>query len=499
MSDAPAEGGAGAIYLGIDVGSTSTKAIAFDAGGTALASGAVAYDISRPTHDRAEQDARQWIEGVDASVAAVAAQVDLSGVRSIGVTGQVDTHVPVDKHFTPLLPALLWQDVRCAAEADELNDRLGEDGRTAGWGDPRPLDASNPVPRALWLSRHEARAWERCRWLLLPKDLVNAWLTGIAGSDPLASFKVVGSDGAYVAGVEHGPGLADRLPRLSAPEAELGRTSRLWHGIGTGTVVATGTMDGFGNVLGCGLHRPGDTMMSIGTSVIVAAIGVGGTSGRDVVNLSPFRGRQVHAGPTQSGGDSLKWWARATGHSIDEVLAAAADASPGCGGVVFAPHLLGERAPLWDDEVRSWFSGLSAGTTFAELSRAVLEGVAHSARELLAAVEVASTLKAPHLVLSGGGSRSLRWCQIVADVTGREVRRAREPDTAVVGAATLAASALTGDDPWDLAATLAHEDVVLLPDQTTRRLHDDLHAVYLDTYEALRPVHHRLRKIRDRA
>ncbi len=154
---------------------------------------------------------------------------------------------------------------------------------------------------------------------------------------------------------------------------------------------------------------------------------------------------------------------------------------------------------MWDDEVRSWFSGLSAGTTFAELSRAVLEGVAHSARELLAAVEVASTLKAPHLVLSGGGSRSLRWCQIVADVTGREVRRAREPDTAVVGAATLAASALTGDDPWDLAATLAHEDVVLLPDQTTRRLHDDLHAVYLDTYEALRPVHHRLRKIRDRA
>lgn len=497
MSDDPTGRGAGAIYLGIDVGSTITKAIAFDAVGTPMGSGAAGYEISRPSHDRAEQDARQWIDSVDSSVATVAGQVDLSGVRSIGVTSQVDTHVVVDEQFTALLPALLWQDLRCAAEADELNTRLGEDGRFAGWGDPRPLDTSNPVPRALWLARHEPRAWEQCRWLLLPKDLVNAWLTGTAGSDPLASFKVVGSDGAYVTGVKHGPGLADRLPALSAPEAELGRTRRSWHGIAAGTVVATGTMDGFGNVLGCGLHRPGDTMVIIGTSVIVAAVGVGGTSGPGVVNFAPFRGRQVHAGPTQSGGDSLKWWARATGHSIDEVLGAAVDAEPGCGGVVFAPHLLGERAPLWDDEVRSWFTGISSGTGFAELSRAVLEGVAHSARELLEAVECASTVPAPHLVLSGGGSRSLLWCQIVADVTGREVRRSRELDTAVVGAATLAASALTGDNPWDLGATLAQEDVVLVPDPTT--LHDDLHAVYRDTYEALRPVHHRLREIRNQS
>lgn len=483
------------VYLGVDVGSTSTKATVFDEVGTPLASGTLGYSISRPEPDRAEQDADAWFDAVDRSVAEIAAAVDLSRVRGIGITSQVDTHVLVDHDLRPLLPALLWQDVRCAAEVAALNAAIGEDGRTAGWGDAAPIDASNPVGRALWLARNERSAWERSRWMLLPKDYVNARLTGRVGADPLGSFKVVGADAAYVPGVQHAPGLAERLAPLGAPEQRLGPTLARWHGISAGTPVATGTMDAFGNVLGSGLAEPGDAMMIIGTSVIVGAVGVGGTKCPGVVNFAPFRGRQVHAGPTQSGGDSLRWWAGATGHTVEEVLHAAGTAEAGSGGVVFAPHLLGERAPLWDAEVRAWFTGVHAGTGFAELSRAVLEGVAFAARELLEAVEVASGVALGRIVLSGGGSRSPLWGRILADVTGRVLHRSVERNTAVVGAATLAACAVAGTDPWVQGRALAQYDDVFEPDAAVRSRHDALFAVYQDTYHALRGVHSQLRHI----
>lgn len=476
-------------HLGVDVGSTATKAIAFADDGTALAAGSAGYLTARPRPDRAEQDPADWTAAVDAAVAAVAGQTDLRGIVGIGITSQVDTHLAVGDDLTPLRPAILWQDVRSAAEVRELNDQLGPAGLAEPGSDPIPVDASNPAARAVWLARHEPHVWKRCRWLLLPKDYVNAWLTGSVATDPQGSFKVVDAHGDYLSRVSEVAGLLDRLPPLRSPDRAVGSTRADWHGIPAGTVVATATMDGLGNVLGSGLREPGDAMTVIGTSVIVGAVGVGGTGGPGVVDFVPFRGRQVHAGPTQSGGETLRWWATATGHTLDEVLAAAATTPAGAGGVVHAPHLLGERAPLWDDEVRGWFTGLHPGAGFAELSRAVLEGVALSARELVDAVEVAAGTPVPELVVSGGGSRSALWCQIVADATGRTVRRSAQPDTAVVGAGALASAAHSGGDPWVLGGRLARHDLVCHPDPPSVALLDERYADYRLAYRLLAPLH----------
>lgn len=478
-----------AVYLGVDIGSTATKAIAFAEDGTALGAGSAAYPTSRPRPDHAEQDASDWTGSVDEAVGRIAATIDLSGVVGIGITSQVDTHLPVDDQLNPLRPAILWQDVRCATEVRELTERLGPSGLAGPDGEPAPVDASNPAPRAVWLQRHEPQVWERCRWLLLPKDYVNAWLTGEVATDPQGSFKLVGRDGRYLPGVDAVEGLAARLPVLRDPDQAVGRTRRSWHGIAAGTVVATATMDGMGNVLGSGLRHPGDTMAIIGTSVIVGAIGVGGTGGPGVVDFVPFRDRQVHAGPTQSGGDTLRWWANATGHTVQEVLDAAATAGPGSSGVVHAPHLLGERAPLWDDQVRGWFTGLHPSAGFAELSRSVLEGVALSTRELVDAVEVAAGTAVRELVVSGGGSRSALWCQIVADATGRVVRRSGETDTAVVGAGALASAAHSGADPWITASRLAHHDLECRPDPVGTERLAERYREYQQAYRLLAPLH----------
>lgn len=477
-----------ATYLGIDVGSTATKVVAFGADGTALATARRGYPIHRYPPDRVEQHLEDWWSAADACVAQVATGAELAGLRGIGITGQVDTHVLVDENWAPLRPAIMWQDVRGAGEADALNARLGQDGLTAGWGSSRPLDPSSVVPRALWLGHHEPELWASSRWLLLPKDALAARLTGRAATDPISSFSVVGADGGYVPGIAHAPGLAERLPALLAPEDVVGTTTAPWHDVPAGVPVTVGTMDAFANVLGSGLCAPGDTMVVLGTSAVVAAVGTGIRSGPGVVSFLPYRGQQVHAGPTQSGGDSVRWWAQATGHTIEEVLAAAAGADSSR-DVVFAPHLLGERSPLWDSDVRAWFTGIDSGTGFAQLSLAVLEGVAYSVREALDAVRETSGAPTARVVLSGGGSRSPLWCQVVADVTGFEVRRTAGPDSAVAGAAMLAASAVTGDDPWTSAAHLARYEGGHQPDPATTARHDERFALYRDTYRALRPVH----------
>lgn len=482
-----------AVYIGVDVGSTTTKAIAFGENGEALAVGSQGYAISRPRPGWAVQDAREWFDAVDASVAALAETVDLGTVRSIGITSQVDTHIFVDEALEPVTEAFSWQDVRCAAEVDAVNERLGEAGRIAEWGAPDPLDASNPVPRALWLAANDPAAWARTRWVLFPKDYVNARLTGSVATDPFASFKTATPVPDYVTGVAGAPGLPERLAPLQWPEEVVGRTLADWHGVPAGIPMATGSMDGMGNTLGSGLREPGDAMVILGTSVIGGSVGIGGTSGPGVANFAPYRGRQVHAGPTQSGGDSLRWWAGISGRSIDDVIAAAADSPPGANGVMFAPHLLGERAPLWDADVRGWFLGLSAGSGFADLSRAVLEGIACSARELMDAVDVAASVPSTVATLSGGGSQSPLWCQIVADVTGREMRRSVEKDTAVVGAAVFAAAVDTGADPWDASRRLVVHDAVFEPSADNSACYEELYALYRQSYAALREVHARMR------
>ncbi|MDN5913836.1 MAG: xylulose kinase [Pseudonocardia sp.] len=480
-------------WLGVDVGTTAAKAIAFDEHGAALASGSAGYGTTRPRLDHVEQRGEDWVDAVDTGVAEIAAEIDLAEVRAIGITSQVDTHLAVDDDLRPLRPAILWQDLRCTAEVRELNDGLGGPGSTG-----LPVDASSPVPRAVWLARYEPEVWAATRWLLLPKDYVNARLTGAVAADPHGSFKVVGVGGRYLPGLDAVAGLAGRLAPLNPADRAVGATRRDWHGIAAGTTVATATMDAIGNVLGSGLQQPGDTMVVIGTSLIVGALDGGGTGAPGVVGFAPFCGRCIHAGPTQSGGDTLRWWAAATGHTVEEVLDAAARAEPGATGVVHAPHLMGERAPLWDSEVRGWFTGLHPGAGFPELCRAVLEGVAFSARELVDSVEEAAGTAITELRVSGGGSRSELWCGILADATGRVVRRSGEPDTAVVGAGALAVAAHTGADPWVQGAELARWDLECRPNPGRAELLGDRYAVYRQAYGLLTPMHRDVARPRDR-
>ncbi|GAA3439802.1 FGGY-family carbohydrate kinase [Kutzneria kofuensis] len=461
--------------LGIDVGTTAVKVAAFGLGGEPLAAHTVGYPIHRPRPGWAEQDANDWWRGVQEGLKAVGPGT----VRAAGIVSQVNTHVLVDEELNPLTPAIIWQDQRCAAIAHEIDARFTAADKTRVWGGPIVLDASFVGARAEWFARNVPDAWGRARWIMSPKDFIGAKLTGRIATDLLSGVRIANEGGYIPEAAAVTDGLWERLPEILPPEAVLGPVT------GLDAELVVGTMDAFGAVFGAATTRPGRGMISCGTSLVVAGASTENVPTAGIVTFPPRTGLYVHAGPTQAAGDAVRWWSRTTGLSIPEVFADAAD---GRSHVIFTPYLAGERAPLWDSTLRASFLNVSSATTRADLSRAVLEGVAMSGRHVLEAVEKACDTPLKALAFCGGGARSDLWAQIHADVLQRPVHQLRVHDSAALGAALLGAVG-AGIYPDAETAAEATVEVKRTFEPVTS---NELYEVYVETHQALRAVHHRL-------
>jgi xylulokinase len=480
------------LMLGIDVGTTAVKVAAFTMDGRPVRTQTTGYPISRPRPGWAEQDPLDWWRGCVTGIRDVLSGLSPGAVRSVGIVSQVNTHVFVDERLSPLSPAIIWQDQRCAEIARELDARFTTEDKIRIWGAPITLDASFVSARAAWFAREEPSNWARARWVLSPKDFVAARLTGRVATDLLSGVRVARAAGYIPEAVELVDGLAGKLPEIMVPEARLGHVTDPELG---SAEVAVGTMDAFGAVFGTRTTEPGRGMVSCGTSLVVAGASNESLPAPGIVTFPPRDGLFVHAGPTQAAGDAVRWWSQVTGLTIEDVFASAADGAP---GVIFTPYLMGERAPLWDSEVRGSFFGLSSATSQADMSRAVLNGVAMSGRHVLGVVERACGFPLPTLTFTGGGSRSDLWAQIHADVLNRPVQRLRAPDGAVLGAALLGAVSAGGypDIETAAAATVA-VDRVFAPSADADRL-ESLYDAYRISYTALTDLHAHLSSWRTR-
>ncbi|MBB4688977.1 xylulokinase [Amycolatopsis jiangsuensis] len=463
--------------LGIDVGTTAVKVAAFSPDGEELAAHSVPYPISRPRPGWAEQDPEQWWRATCTALRTVLSGLPDGAVRAAGIVSQVNTHLLADAGLNPLTPAVIWQDQRCAEIARELDARFTEADKQRIWGGPVTLDASFAAARAAWFARERPEAWARARWLVSPKDFIGARLTGRVATDLLSGVRIAGAHGYLPEAVELVDGLGERLPELLAPEEPLGRCAELGN-----APVVVGTMDAFGAVFGTRTTEPGRAMVSCGTSLVVAAASRSSKRARGLVAFPPRGDVVVHAGPTQAAGDAVRWWSRVSGLEVPEVFASAAE---GTAGVVFTPYLQGERAPLWDADVRGSFLGLTSSTTTADLSRAVLTGVAFSARHVLETVEQACG-KLPSVTFSGGGGRSDLWTQLHADVLERPVERLEVLDSAALGAALLGSvGAGLHPDVETAAAAAVHVSHVFEPTADLNPLYE----AYRASYDGLARVH----------
>ncbi len=489
------------LLLGIDLGTTTIKAGLFDLAGRSLGQASTRYATDRPSPGRVEQDPAVWWNSIEAVVGEVARLAGTAEVAAIGVCSQVNTHVLVDSEGEPLLPAIVWQDQRGVRFAAEIDGAIDERARDRIWGSPTHVDGSSPLARIAWCARERPEVLDKTRWLLSPKDFCNTRLTGEVASDPATAIGLVDAAGSYLPGaLALVPGASNLLPPLRPMASVLGRARLALGPVQPGAPVVVGTMDAWGSRYGSGVVASGQGMEVAGTSEILGLLSDRPGAATGVVTFPPIDGRWFHAGPTQAGGDALRWWASLHGASVEGILAEAGHAPPGAGGLVFLPHLMGERAPVWDAALRGAFVGLSADHDRAHLARAVLEGVACSACHLLEVLEEAAGRPCSALRASGGGAESDLWCQMKADLLGRPLERMAVRSSGVLGAAILAGIGVGLLEDLDVAADrLTVVERRFEPDPAAHERYSDLYQCYRAIQHDLAPTYRALARFRDGA
>lgn len=440
------------MYIGIDLGTSGVKVLLMDADQRVIGSATVPLTVSRPQPGWAEQNPADWIAATAQAIMTLKAAHDLSGVRGIGLSGQMHGAVTLDRADQVIRPAILWNDGRSQVQAARL-DR-----------DPRFRQLSGNIvfpgftaPKLVWMAEKEPQNFARIARVLLPKDHLRLWLTG----EHVAEM----SDAAGTSWLDTGArrwseelltasGMRiDQMPRLIEGNAVSGglrpALAALW-GIPPGTVVAGGAGDNAATAIGAGTVAGGQGFISLGTSGVLFAA---------TDRYLPRPESAVHAfchalpgmwhqmGVILSASAAMEWLSALLGPAPADLTAELGDTLKAPGDITFLPYLSGERTPHNDALARASFSGLSASTDRAALTRAVLEGVAFALADNLDALRAAGSEPQALLAL-GGGARSDYWLRVIATALNLPLLVPQSGDFgAAFGAARLGLMAAETADP----------------------------------------------------
>ena len=465
--------------LAIDLGTTEVKVglVALDGRLLGMARAGYATDAD-PVAGRAEQDPDAWWGAIGLAIRELV-RLDVGDVVAIGIDGHGPTLVATDAAGRATHPAIIWQDTRSTAEQGELAAATG----LQGW-------SLAGLPAALWLERHEPAAAAATRWYLATWDVVALRFTGIAATsladgqpfpDP-ATLDALGLAGAKVP------------PAIRAGSVVGGVIGPVADALGirAGTPVVAGIVDAWASYHGAGMVRAADAMDPGGSA---GGFGVYWDRPLDVPGsfstIAPLPGLYSVGGAMAATGRAVDWFrveVLGGGSSTESLIAEASAVPAGADGVVFLPYLAGERSPLWDPAARGAFAGLALSHGRAHLTRAILEASAFAIRHVADAV-LAAGAEVRAMRVCGGPARSETWNQIKADVTGFTVEVPAVLETAVAGAAIVAA---TGVGAWpDLPAAIrgmTRASRQLAPNPATRARYDATYEAYRRLHPAIAPI-----------
>lgn len=438
------------VFVGIDIGTQSLKAVVCDESFAVLGSHAISYGTRYPAPGCAEQDPAQWEKALEPAVAAALSAAGVRGddVKAIAIAGQLDGCVAVDDRGAPVSPCLIWQDKRAH---DYLRaDRFDTTGQVA--------DPSHMAPKIAWLAANGMRGARYHQ----PTSYLVERLTGVAVLDPAHASTTLLYDlarGGWSPDLLADYAIDERaLPVIEPATATAGPLTHDLAGIRAGTPVAVGTGDDFATPLGAGVIDPGRLVVAIGTAEVVGTLA--GTAVLDRADAraatDPWRALaepmvETHAYPTGAffvenpgwlSGGVVRWASQLLGLANDaELDAVAASAPAGADGVTFIPALSGGMTPVWRSHARGTLHGLAAAHDRSHIARAVLEGLAFACRDVAGRLAALGLPLADAIVLGGGG-KSKVWTQIRADVLQLPHHVAARTDTCAIAAAMLAAVAI---------------------------------------------------------
>ena len=465
--------------LGIDVGTTGTKAVLFDEQGAALGSGYREYPLMTPRPGYVTQSAPAWWEAAVGSVRDALEAAGTAEVGAIGLSTQGGSMTAVDREFRPLCDVMTWMDARAQREAAELGGAVGEERiyRTCGW----PLNPSLDAAKIRWLKRWEPEVFTRAHLFVSTVEYLNYRLTGRCAVDPtnaamhqLFDIRTGDWDGALLdaAGVER-----ERLPEVLETGRPVGRlTPKAAEALGLSqsVMVYSGAHDQYCAALGSGAVRPGVMLLATRT----AGVGRGGseqllyTDSHICPGIHPAGGYGAMASIVTAG-SALKWLKGIVGGDYRTLDQGAEHRMESARDLFFYPYLAGAGFPHNDPNRRGRIEGLALEHDRYDLALSLMEGVVFETNLVLRAFgEQGMPVK--KLIMTGGAAKSGLWSRLVAYVTGCQVFRMEQPETCCAGAAIIAGvGAGVFPSYREAAAAMARMTPVEADDRTLKAFYRD--------------------------
>ena len=411
-------------YIGIDLGTSSVKLLLMDELGAIHQQVTREYPLEFPHPGWSQQAPEDWKDAVLSGLQELTANCDKRQIAGIGTGGQMHGLVVLDRDDNVIRPAILWNDGRTAAQVDYLNDVIGKQ-KLSAWT-ANIAFAGFTAPKILWMRENEPENFARIAKIMLPKDYVNYILTGVHCCD------YSDASGMLLLDVAHKRWSKEMLDLCGITEAQMPALFESYETVGTlrpeiaqllgfpeNVKVCAGAGDNAAAAVGTGVVGDGGCNISLGTSgtVFISSKQFGVDPNNALHAFAHADGGYHLMGCMLSAASCNKWL-------MDDILrtkdyageqAPITDEKLGTNHVYFLPYLMGERSPINDTNARGAFIGMSMDTSRADMTQAVLEGVAFAIRD---SVEVAKSLGIPltSSMLCGGGAKSPLWRRILANV-----------------------------------------------------------------------------------
>lgn len=436
-------------YIGVDLGTSAVKLLLMEADGSIKNIVSKEYPLSFPNPGWSEQSPEDWWNAVVSGIKELTDGFDASKVAGISFGGQMHGLVILDKDDNVIRPAILWNDGRTTKETNYLNDVIGKDKLSQYTANI--AFAGFTAPKILWVKENEPENFAKIAKIMLPKDYIAYKMTGVHSCD------YSDASGMLLMDVKNKCWSKEMMEICSVNEEQLPKLFESYEitgaltesaaaelGLTTSCKIAAGAGDNAAAAVGTGTVGDGGCNISLGTSgtIFISSKEFGVDKFNALHSFAHADGNYHLMGCMLSAASCNKWW-------MDEIIGTKdypAEQKPitddklGENNVYYLPYLMGERSPHNNPDARALFIGMSMDSTRADMTQAVLEGVAFAIRD---SFEVAKDLgiKIEETKICGGGAKSPLWRKIIANVLNIKVNIIESEEGPGLGGAMLAAVA----------------------------------------------------------
>ncbi|MCI9612618.1 MAG: xylulokinase [Eubacterium sp.] len=482
------------LYIGVDLGTSAVKLLLMQTDGTIKKIVSKEYPLSFPKPGWSEQNPADWWNACVAGIQELVAEADKSQVAGISFGGQMHGLVALDKHDEVIRPAILWNDGRTTEETEYLNETVGREKLSQYTANI--AFAGFTAPKLLWMKKHEPELFAKIDKIMLPKDYIAYRLSGVHCTD------VSDASGMLLMDVKNKCWSKEMMEICGIKEQQLAHIYESYEAVGTllpetaqllglpqSVIVAAGAGDNAAAAVGTGTVGDGSCNLSLGTSgtVFIASDQFAVDSHNALHAFAHADGHYHLMGCMLSAASCNKWWMEDILETKDFAAQQEGITKLGENHVYFLPYLMGERSPHNDPKARGTFIGMTMDTTRADMTQAVLEGVAFALRD---SFEVAKLLgiQIERTKICGGGAKSPLWKKMIANILNIKVDTLASEEGPALGGAMLAAVA---NGEYESVAQAA-EAIVKVTDTVEPQA--ELAALYEKRYQTFREIYPKLKE-----